>query len=62
MDYTAAAMCMVWSLVWLTVTVNNRLYERIAVPVWGGVILLFFGYLVFCVQKSLSCSERVWEA
>lgn len=62
MDYTAAAMCMVWSAVWLTVAANNALYERIAVPVWIGLILLFFGYLVCCVQKSLSCSERVWEA
>lgn len=62
MEYTAAAMCMVWSVVWLTVTANNALYDRIAVPVWCGVILLFFGYLVFCIQKSLSSSEMVWEA
>ena len=61
MEYTAAALCIICSLVWLTVMVNNAFYERIAVPVWIGLILLFLGYLIFCIQKSLFCSEMVWD-
>ncbi len=62
MEYTAAAMCMVWSAVWLTVMISSEVYDRIAGPVWMGLIVLFLGYLIFCIKKSLFSSEMVWEA
>lgn len=62
MEYTAAVVCMVWSVLWSAVTANDTIYDRIAGPVWAGLILLCVGYLVFCVRKSLSDCEINWEA
>lgn len=61
MEYAAAATCMVWNIIWLAVVANDAVYDRIAGPVWIGLILLFFGYLVFCIRKSLFNCEMVWE-
>lgn len=61
MEYTAAALCMVWSVVWMAVTANDIVYDRVSGPVWTGLILLCFGYLIFCVRKSLSDCEIKWE-
>lgn len=61
MEYTAAVLCMVWSVVWLAVIANDAVYDRISEPVWIGLIALFFGYLVFCIRKSLVNCEILWE-
>lgn len=61
MEYAATALCMVWSAVWSVVAANEAIYDRLAEPVWLGMILLFLGYLVFCIRKAISDCEIAWE-
>ncbi len=61
MEYVAAAMCMAWSVIWTIVVANNTVYDMIAGPVWMGLILLSFGYLIFCIRKLLFSGEMLWE-
>lgn len=61
LEYVSAVLCAVWNVIWMVAVANETVYDRVAEPVWLGVILLSFGYLILCVQKSLSNCETVWE-
>lgn len=61
MEYTSAVLCVVWNAVWLAVVADDAVYGRVAEPVWIGLILLSFGYLILCIRKSLLDCETVWE-
>ncbi len=61
MEYASVALCVVWNVVWLTVVANDVVYGKVAEPVWIGLILLSFGYLILCIRKSLLDCETVWE-
>lgn len=61
MEYVTVVLCGIWSVVWFTIVANDMIYGRVSGLVWIGLILLSFGYLIFCIQKSLSDCEMVWE-
>lgn len=61
LEYVSAVLCVVWNVIWMTVVANEAVYDRVAEPVWIGIILLSFGYLILCIKKSLLNCETVWE-
>lgn len=61
MEYASAVLCVVWNTVWLAVVADDAVYGRVARPVWIGLILLSFGFLILCIRKSLLDCETVWE-
>lgn len=60
-QYLAVLGNMVWLVIWLAVEMYNSLYHIIIGPVWLGLVLLSFGYLIFCIRKSQVKCEIVWE-
>lgn len=61
LEYVSAVLCAVWNVIWLAVMSNGAVYDRVAEPVWMGIILLSFGYLILCIQKSLLDCETFCE-
>lgn len=60
-EYIAVFGSMVWITIWTAVVVNNSLYYAIAKPVWIGLVMLSFGYLVFLIKKSQMNCEKIWR-
>lgn len=60
-EYAAGIICVLWAVVWLMILGQDRFYERIAMPVWEGLLICSFVYLVWCVRKAQKDCESIWE-
>lgn len=60
-EYVAVLLCLVWVAVWMMIVANDAIYQKIAVPVWCGMLVLTFAYFIFCVRKSLVFDEKILE-
>ena len=40
---------------------QDRVYEKIAVPVWAALLVCSLVYLVWCVRKAQKDCESIWE-
>lgn len=49
----AMVLCMVWTVLWSRLVLDNDLYARISGPVWAGLLLAAMGYLAVCVRRTL---------
>ena len=60
-ESTAMVLCILWSMLWLTLTLNDKVYEMVTMPVW----LLFTGcsiiFLCTAVYRSLHRCNEYWE-
>lgn len=56
------ALCVVWIAVWLLILLEQHIYSRIALPVWGGLLFFSFLYLVCCIRRSAKNYNLIWEA
>ncbi len=61
MEYTALLASGIWMVVWSAVVMRDEIYQSIAKPVWIGLLIVSFGYFVYCVKKSQSSCEYGWE-
>ena len=61
MEYLAGIICLAWAAVWMMILGQDRIYEKIAVPVWAGLLICSFVYLVWCVRKAQKDCESIWE-
>ncbi len=52
-EYIAVFVSVVWIVVWLAVVTHDPLYHIIAEPIWLGLVLLSFGYLIFLIKRSV---------
>ena len=60
-EYVAVLLCLVWGLVWTMIVANDVIYQKIATPICGAMLILTFSYLIFCVKKSLIFDEKILE-
>lgn len=61
MEYVAVLVSAIWMVIWLAVVTHDGIYHMIAEPIWIGLILLSFAYLIFCIRKSQFSYEIIWE-
>lgn len=61
MEYVAVVLNIVCAIVWSIVVRNDFIYKRMAMSVWIGVLVLSFGYLIYCVKKSQYYCGLTWE-
>lgn len=61
MEYIAVLGCGIWAVIWMAVVSQDSLYSIAAKPIWTGMLLLSFLYLVFCIKKSQYYCEKIWE-
>lgn len=48
----ALLLCIVWTVVWIQIALNEAIYEVISVPVWIALLLLSFFYLGYSIRKG----------
>lgn len=61
MEYIAVCLCMAFVIVWSMIVANDVIYYVIVEPLWLALILISFGYLIFCVHKYQQECELIWE-
>ncbi len=61
MEYVAVCASMVWTIIWSILVAYDPIYHKIVEPIWLGLVLMSFGYLIFCIRKSQFNCELIWE-
>lgn len=60
-EYIAVFLSMLCVFLWSLIVSSDFIYEKISAPVWVGLTIVSFGYLVFCIYRSQCCCEINWE-
>lgn len=60
-EYLAVFLSMLCVFLWSLIVSTDSIYQRISTPVWIGLTIVSFAYLVFCIYRSQSCCEINWE-
>lgn len=50
-----------WTIIWISVSSNNYLYNTVIVPIWIILLGMSFGYLVCWIKKVTANSTLLWE-
>lgn len=53
-EVLAVVLCMVWTVLWSRLVLNETLYAQISGPIWAGLVLAAMGYLALCVRRTLN--------
>ena len=61
MEYIAVFLSTVCILIWSLIVSSDAVYQRVSMPIWIGLLIISFGYLVFCIHKSQCNCEINWE-
>ena len=61
MEYIAVFLSIACILIWTLIVSTDSIYQRISMPIWGSLLIISFGYLIFCVHKSQCICEINWE-
>ena len=59
-EYMAVLGSVVWIVIWSVVVIRDSFYRILAEPLWCGLVLLSFGYMLFLIRKSQQSCEEVW--
>lgn len=54
-------LCIVWTILWLQLILNENIYDKISVPVWYVVLMLAVVYLLYCICRGQRDWKRIWE-
>lgn len=60
-EAAAAGLCMVWSLIWWFVLLDERLYGAVTIPVWVILFGIAVVFLAVTVCRLLCRCNRIWE-
>ena len=61
LEYIAVFLSIACIFAWSLIVSSDFIYERISMPVWIGLLLLSFVYLIYCIWKSQCNCEINWE-
>lgn len=66
-EYIAIFLSLMWTGFWMLVVVDDRIYDRISMPLWTAVLILSIAYFAYVVRKTLTAcgeyrgAEVVWD-
>ncbi len=60
-ETTAILLCIIWSAGWLFIVLNNEVYKRVAIPVWGALLCGMILFLVFAVCRVIHTGNQYLE-
>jgi len=60
-ETAAVMMCVAWSIIWLTVVQNEKIYPAITFPLWLSFIGIALIFLAFTIYRTLHCCNHYWE-
>lgn len=59
--YPAMLLGVAWIAVWSLLLSRRAIYDAIAAPVWGGLLLLSLSYMIYAVRRAMCECENIWE-
>lgn len=60
-EFAAIGMCMIWSVLWWLLILNETIYMRITMPVWAGLLGIALAFLTFVIHRTLNSCNNYWE-
>ena len=48
----ALFLCVAWSLVWILILLDEKIYSAVTFPVWGVMLLAAAVYLGYCIRRG----------
>ncbi len=48
----ALFLCLLWSGGWIQIVLLENVYDKVAVPVWYGILVLAVCYLAYCIYRG----------
>ena len=48
----ALFLCVAWSLVWMLILMDEKIYSAVTFPVWGVMLLAAAVYLGYCIRRG----------
>ena len=60
-EFAAIGICMIWGVLWWLLVLNEEVYMKITIPVWGGLIGTALIFLIFVVHRTLNSCSQYWE-
>jgi uncharacterized protein (DUF983 family) len=61
MEYLAFFLNLICTVAWSAIAGTDFIYRQMAMPLWIGILVLSFGYLIYCVQKLQRHYELIVE-
>jgi len=58
----AIILCVLWCAVWMAVTLNEKIYVMVTMPIWMSCIGLSLIFLSIAVYRTLNNCNKYWEA
>ena len=56
----ALLLCIVWTVVWIQIALNEAIYEVISVPIWIALLSLSFFYMGYSIWKGQKQCIKNW--
>lgn len=60
-ETAAIALCILWSLSWLFLILNESIYRIITFPIWLVLLGMAAAFLIFIIFRTLKNCNRYWE-
>lgn len=57
----AMILCMLWSFVWLFISLNKKIYEALTLPIWLCLFGISMFYLLYAAFRVLNRCDNYWE-
>ncbi len=54
-------LCMIWSVLWWFVLLDERVYRLITIPVWVSLFAIAWLLLAYTVHKAINSCNKIWE-
>lgn len=61
-ETVSAAFCVIWSAAWWMITVNQKIYTAVILPVWIALFCAAVMFLGVFIYRSVNNCSKFWEA
>lgn len=60
-ETVAIGLCIVWSGLWSIITLNEKIYGVITLPIWLALVTVALIFLCITVYRTLNSCDKYWE-
>lgn len=60
-EVVGIAFCVLWSAIWLLITLNEKIYTIISLPVWLALLVFSFVFLCIAIYRTINNCDNYWE-
>lgn len=60
-ETVAITLCIIWSAIWTFITLNEKAYTMITLPIWLALVAFSLVCLCITVYRTLNSCNKYWE-